>query len=234
MKKVMHGMLALVVLTFSLLLSVPAMATTVTVGAPGDPGNGNAFPFGGTISPNPGTRYQQVYNSSLFPGLMTINEISFFNTQHNPGQASFDTATYEIHLSTTPQPVNGLDTVNFDDNVGDDDQLFFTGVIGGVMGMRITFVGVGFSYDPEEGNLLLDILKSGSLSDGNAFLDARNGTFGDDSSRAHDFGSEFEEWGLVTEFSDGQNNNVVPEPSTFLLLGAGLVGVGLLRKKFTS
>jgi hypothetical protein len=37
---------------------------------------------------------------------------------------------------------------------------------------------------------------------------------------------------FVGEISPSRRPGIIPEPSTFLLLGAGLVGVGLLRKRF--
>jgi hypothetical protein len=45
------------------------------------------------------------------------------------------------------------------------------------------------------GNILLDIFKTGGASNGNVYFDARNGSFGSDSSRAHNFGSQFANWG---------------------------------------
>lgn len=168
---------------------------TVTIGFPGT--GGNCFPF--TCRGFPGARYQQVYNSGLFPGVMTITNISFFNTIL-PG-ASINSATYTIHISTTAKPVNGLDIRDFDSNVGADDALFFSGVLGGpIEGGKFTITGAPFLYDPSQGNLLIDIFKSGG-GPTTGFLDARNGSFGNESSRAHNFGSAFASWGLVTEFN---------------------------------
>jgi hypothetical protein len=167
---------------------------TVTIGYPGDPGSGNCFPFGCS-----GTRYQQVYNKNLFPGPMTINNISFFNEQFTPG--SINSASYTIFLSTTSKLVNQLNTVDLDDNVGPDNALFLSAPLGGPLtSTRFTLEGLAFFYDPSQGNLLIDIFK-GPSSGGGIFLDARNGTFGSDSSRAHNFGSGFASFGLVTEFN---------------------------------
>lgn len=213
----------IVILLIVLLISPASlMASQITIGEPAS--GGNCFPFGCSG----GTRYQQVYNAALFSGPMAINELSFFNTQS--GSGIIDTATYEIHFSTTSQPVNGLDTTVFNNNVGPNDQLFFLGTLGGPIGGTIfTISGTDFLYNPANGNLLLDIFKSNSQNNGDAYLDARNGTFGTDSSRAHNFGSGFESYGLVTRFSDEAQS--VPEPGSILLLGIGLLGLAGFRKK---
>lgn len=204
----------------------PADSQNVTIGLPPDPNNGNCFPFGCTG----GTRYQQVYNKGLFSSPLLINEISFFNTQSNPGAGVIDTATYTLRLSTTTKAVNALDTVNFNSNVGADDSLFFSGILGGpIGGTKFTIPGADFLYDPSKGNLLLDIFKNGSSASGSVFLDARNGSFGSDSSRAHNFGTGFESYGLVTEFKTTSIS--VPEPnSTLGVLVFAAFGAGSLLK----
>lgn len=214
MKRVVLG---IVVLLAAVVVS-PAFATTIVIGNPPDPGSGNCFPFGCST----GSRYQQVYNSALFGAPLLINQVQFFNTQSDPGLGVVETANYEIHLSTTSVAVNSLDTVNFANNVGADDALFFNGILGGpVGGTTFTINGTGFLYDPADGNLLLDIIKTGGSANGSVFFDARNGTFGTDSSRAHNFGTAFAEWGLVTGFSDAELTPV-PEPATLVLLGPAL------------
>ncbi len=235
---------ALLLLGVAILLSATAAsAGLIVIGAPGDPGGGNTFPFGAKQA-GIGTRYQQVYNSNQFPGLITIQDLVFFNINREPG--SIRTANYDIHLSTTSKAVNGLDTSNFNSNVGANDIQVFNDILTGPVDIsthtfRILLTST-FTYDPSQGNLLLDIFRSNITSEGpdqTLFLDARNGTFGDISSRAHNFGFGFESVGLVTGFSFDQVQVVsAPEPSSFLLMASSLpaiagAGVMIRRKRFS-
>jgi hypothetical protein len=219
--------LVTVILLLAAFVASPAFATTIIIGQPGDAGTGNCFPFGCST----GSRYQQMYNAALFPSPLLINQLQFFNTQFAAGTGVVETANYAIHLSATAAAVNALDTSNFGANVGANDALFFNGVLGGpIGGTTFTIDGTGFLYNPADGNLLLDIFKTGGSANGNVFFDARNGTFGTDSSRAHNFGSEFANWGLVTGFSD-DGLAPVPEPATLTLLAPVLAWAAWRRHR---
>ena len=223
------------VLFLALVIAPAAPAVNVTIGDPPDPATGNCFPFGCSDPQfGPGTRYQQVYSSASFSGPILIETITFFNTQVLPGALQIHPARYEIHLSTTSKAVNGLDLVDLDSNVGADDQTVFSATLSGMAGTDFALqLSTPFQYDPAEGNLLLDVFKSdfSPLSIGTAallgfaFLDARNGTFDAESSRAHDFGSDFEGWGLVTDFSSDNGPQPVTTPASLILLTGGLLGV---------
>ena len=207
-----------------------AEAAFLTIGDPGD--GTNCFPFTCSNDPAfPSTRYQQVYNSSLFSGQAFINQVAFFASE----PVSIDAANYDIRLSTTSKAVNSLDTADLDNNVGSDETGFFSGVLGGLSDAVFAINGTPFAYDPSLGNLLVDVRKDDLPAPGSGFLDARNGSFGDDSSRAHNFGTAFEQWGLVTRFQLGSQggpgpgpgpgpdpNDPIPEPASVILVGLGL------------
>ena len=235
------GMKALVAAAILLALAcAPAQAATILFDHAAT-GN-NCFPFG-CSDPlfGEGTRYQQVYNASQFSGPIEITQITFFNTTFNAGAGQIHPATYELHLSTTSRAVNALDVVDFGSNVGADDVLVFSAALSGVPGTDFVFdLSTPFTYDPADGNLLLDVFKSNfsPLSIANAatfgflFLDAHNGTFGDASSRAHNFGTDFDSWGLVTAFTGEVFPPIdVPLPQALVLLGAGVTAIAVVRRR---
>jgi hypothetical protein len=91
--------------------------------------------------------------------------------------------------------------------------------------VSFSFVGSPFLYNTANGDLLLDITTLTSNPAFGGFADAMNGTFGTDSSRAHNYGSGFESFGLVTQFTF----TAVAEPTSLALLGAGLAGLAAAR-----
>ncbi|MDX2193282.1 MAG: PEP-CTERM sorting domain-containing protein [Gemmatimonadales bacterium] len=207
------------------LIAAPASAQ-FTIGT----SNGqNCFPFG--CQSGTSTRYQQVYRAGAFSGPVSITSVAF----RNPSAGTLNEGTFQMYLSTTTLGLNvdgpaGISSVSFDANRGADNVLFATLVIpSGSTATQVYFSGAAFSYNPGAGNLLVDIV-SNITTGGSASLEAMNGGSAD-FSRVHDFGTAFEEWGLVTDFN-GRPNTVVPEPGTVVLMGSGLVAlVAAARRK---
>jgi hypothetical protein len=209
-----------------------ARADSVTIGQPADVQN--VYPFGGNLGNGPSTRYQQVYNQNLFTaGPITITEIDFFNTFNGGSTASISPNTYTFALSATSKAVNGLDTTNFDANLGPDNTQVYSHFRNEVVaaGSTLAFVfDTPFTYDPSQGNLLMDIRLPASSPETFLGLDAHAGTFDDQSSRAHNFGMGFEGYGLVTRFQ----YSPAPEPTTLTLAalgGLGLAAAGWRRRR---
>jgi hypothetical protein len=207
--------------------AAPILVGTLGGGAPIDE---NCIPFGCPTTIGIGL-YQQVYSSTVFSGPTTINSITFFDTFSSilPNPNAVTPATYTFRLSTTARAV-GLLSTTLASNVGADDALFFSGLLGGpIAGTRLTIAGAPFLYNPAGGNLLLQIQVSGAGIETGVSMDAdfENGLF----SRAFNnnfapTGVDADGLGLVTEF-----NATVPEPATLLLLGGGLASAGWRRRR---
>ncbi len=151
------------IFTFSILClalcAVPALADVV-VGNPPDQGTGNCFPWGCAYS----GEYQQVYNQGQFSGPITITNLEFYNTQVDFGATTTNTGNFAISLSTTAADWNTL-SGTFANNIGANNTLVFSGSIfqawafGDVLHITLS---TPFTYNPADGNLLMDVVVTGS------------------------------------------------------------------------
>ena len=177
----------------------------------------NGFPFNISLFAQYGInsiRYQQVFSHEEFSGSpVEITEIRFrpdiqFGT-------AFDAtlSNVQINLSTTASPANALSTV-FAENVGSDDTI----VHSGSLHLSSSATGAGprdfdiiislqtpFTYDPSQGNLLLDVRNFDGPSSATTQLDATN-QFPDSTGRSFLAGDVngtsgyADSYGLVTKF----------------------------------
>jgi hypothetical protein len=108
------------------------------------------------------------------PGPITILAITFFDSFSTyPDEPNAVTAAdYTFSFSTTSKLVGGLDLTNLNNNFGVDNQVFFSGALGGPLsGIEFTVTGtMPFTYDPSLGNLLLNISLSNRDSDSWTFF----------------------------------------------------------------
>lgn len=219
------------VMALAAVLPFQASAASVTVGSMD---SGNCYPFNcndsGT-SVGPSIHYQQVYSSAAFSGPISISSIGFQSLPGFPFEVL--TGDYNISFSTTAAAVGSLDPT-FANNVGGDSATFFNATItGGLIGATYTISGTPFSYDPMNGNLLMDVQVSNQdlvpNGGGNGYfwadytgtLTQRNYVLGGGGAGAgSDLGA------LVTTFN-------VPEPTQFAAVFAslGLAWAGWRRQR---
>ena len=214
---------------------------------------GNVTPFlAGTINqaildgdPLPTPLYQQAYDSSSFPNSpMVVEKIRFFESDDQVANAALlggntctggspPCGTATVRIGTTTTGVNNLSTTNFasnfdgGSNIVVQDVLLATLSSGGVL----EFAGNPFSWNPVDGDILIEVTFGdfetvADLTQGKNSLDFDgSGLFSNPVYWSADNfdGLDNTGFGLVTEFVV----NIIPEPSTFLLLGGALLALGI-------
>ena len=162
---VLLSLLAIVVAptAFADMVVIPNAQTSV------EGNEANAFPFGRTAASNEPYRYQQVFNASGFGEQavpITIDEIRFRTDSNNTVATTITVQSIEVRFSTTQVAADGLDNVLFDNNIGPDATLVYSG--GLVWPIPVLSapphpfeqtipLTTSFVYDPSAGNLLLEV-----------------------------------------------------------------------------
>lgn len=203
----------------------------------GTDSGGNADPFAGPFPGFPGTRYQEAYASSDFAGPISISAIDFFLQPGFSGSTLYG-ATYQVSLSIIGADIDALSETNLDSNPGVDNTLFAVETLAGPAPNVLTFSGGPFYYDPSLGNLLLDMRVSNPTGGGSAIFQDGAGRGPAGIIRYSNFFNGTRGYGLVTEFSGVSssrftNELVSPEPGTLVLLGGGLAGLFIRRRRHT-
>jgi hypothetical protein len=165
MSRILKLVLVLTTLVLFSFAAPEVNAVTVIIGSSNDL---SRYPFGrdpGAASSafpdfGAGGAYQQVYASSAFSSPVTITQIAFASKSQSTSGPGTATYNFNIGLSTTAAGPNGLST-NLPANRGADFAQVFSGPLTATITANDQFDLVidivPFTYNPANGNLLLDV-----------------------------------------------------------------------------
>jgi len=225
-------------LALLLLLESPKVFGAVGIQIPfGQSGNSS---LGAPFATSTSSRLQQVYRNGAFPGIPPTSAFLiqgiYFRVDENATFFDEMLSSVQVNLSTTSRGPDGLSSI-FSENIGSDETMVFGPGPLHLSGFAFNFsTGLMFDqpflYNPNAGNLLLDI-RNFNPSDASP-LDAF-AVLGDSVSivagRANETSGLTFTSGLATMF--WVDIVPVPEPSTITLLFLGALAFGWkLRRLF--
>jgi hypothetical protein len=242
-----------IIFFLSLVLVICPLRADIMVGAPGDVGGGDCIPFGCVNPGGSGVEYQEIFDSSLFSGPLTIAGLTFFlrnfdNTDPITGQPIVsDTiypADYTVTLSVVQIAVDGLDSTlenNIDPTTA---QTFFVGTLSNPVSDHFTIQTTPsnyFYYNPSQGNLLMDITNDGTDPFSQTVYLDKNSSSGGLFSSVYDSdphpcgttGCAEPDYGLVVDFETPTDLAPVPEPAAIWLALTVTSLLGLRRMRRT-
>jgi hypothetical protein len=224
------GVVMLLVLTAGIMVHADVTVGTYTTG--------NCFPY---LCNDSGTNsgvsidYQQGYSHSAFSGPITITDIGIYYASQFGGTSTVLAGTYDVYLAYVNGTFNNLSTT-LSNNYTSRTLVATLNENGSTTtNPSWSFNITPFTYNPANGDLLLEVVANNQTilqnGNGNGYNEADN--TGSVMNRAYcitNVGCNANDGvGLVTTFS---TSSTVPEPSTFLMLGSGIMGLaGVMRRK---
>lgn len=190
----------------------------------------NYWPFGDAEN----QRYQLWFSQNMMSGYSgTVTSISHFVD----GDSRNSSYYFDIYASSTDVDSASISSTNLDGNSGSDRTLIFSGIADlNSQSALLIDVNPVFTYNGN-GNLLLDYIFYSFNGVGN-FYDGPimqavgyNNDFYRVTSHAGEGGAVLD-WGAIRTEINFDNASQVPEPSSIVLLGLGIAGIGFLKRRF--
>jgi len=218
------------ILAIAILHGTIVQATTFDTNSEVFASNYNYWPFGDAKN----QRYQLWFSQNMMSGYSgTVTSISHFVD----GDSRNSSYYVDIYASSTNLDSASLSSMSLDSNSGSDRTLIFSGITDLNSQSTLSIdVNPVFTYNGN-GNLLLDYIfysfnGVGDYYDGPTMQAVGyNSDFYRVTSHAGE-GSDVLDWGAIRTEINFDNASQVPEPSSIVLLGLGIAGIGFLRKRF--